>query len=116
MSNIPTLPNILPTVQHVAGVLSSVVLSSQQLLQANPGCTTDLRPIFLQFYFNPVFTLILGIPTQQTSTPTPPDKLLSARLDSITSTLQEMSQTVDRLKPKAAEVHPPIAKTPPSKS
>ena len=75
MSKIPMPQQILSTPQQVDRVLCSVILSSQHLIELDPGTIQDLRPIFLNFYANPVFTIILGLPTQTTQTPPHPTNL-----------------------------------------
>ena len=69
MLKIPTPYQIPPTPQQVNRVLHSVILSSQHLIELDPGTIQDLRPIFLNFYANPIFTIILGLPTQAPQTP-----------------------------------------------
>ena len=85
------------TPQQIAGTLRSAILASQHLIESNPSTINDLRPIFLQFYANPIFTIILGLPTQHPLTqPAPPmEPTLQQKLDSITSTLAALTQTVE---------------------
>ncbi|KAH9992253.1 hypothetical protein BJV74DRAFT_835166 [Russula compacta] len=100
MSKVPTPQQIPPTAQKVAGALRSVISASQQLIETNPSTINNLQPIYLQFYANPIFTIILGMPTQHQPVPTPLDNKLHGQLDDITSTLKALSQTVDGLKTK----------------
>ena len=73
MSKIPMPQQIPPIPQQIDGVLHLVILSSQHLIESDLGTIQDLRPIFLNFYANPIFTIILGLPTQMPQTPpTPP--------------------------------------------
>lgn len=57
--------------QHIVGALCSVINHSQQLIEHNPMTINELRPIYLHLYANPIFMLILVMPTQQTHTPLP---------------------------------------------
>lgn len=105
MSNVPTPYQILPT---PAEAFRSVVLSSQHLIENNPSTINDLRPIFLQFYANPIFTIVQGLPTQQQPIQPVPltEPLLQQKLDSITSTLAALSQTMKGLMPKPGVKNP----------
>ena len=64
MSKFPMPQQIPPTPQQIDRVLHLVNLSSQHLIESDPGTIQDLRPIFLNFYANPIFTIVLGLPTQ----------------------------------------------------
>ncbi|KAH9992189.1 hypothetical protein BJV74DRAFT_795798 [Russula compacta] len=112
MSSFPAPHQIPPTAQQVTGALRSVITASQQLIETNPSTINNLRPIFLQFYANPIFTIILGLPTQHQPTPPMPKHQLSSRLDDIVSMLKALSQTVDGLKNKPGG-KTPTPNTPP---
>ncbi|KAH9977528.1 hypothetical protein BJV74DRAFT_798541 [Russula compacta] len=84
MSSFPMPHQIPPTAQQATGALRSVITASQQLIETNPSTINDLWPIFLQFYANPIFTIVLGLPTQHQPTPPMPEHQLSSHLDDIT--------------------------------
>ncbi|KAH9959570.1 hypothetical protein BJV74DRAFT_917148 [Russula compacta] len=115
MSSFPMPHQIPPTAQQVTGALRSVITASQQLIETNPSTINDLRPIFLQFYANPIFTIVLGLPTQHQPTPPMPEHQLSSQLDDIVSMLKALSQTVDGLKNNPGG-KTPTPNTPPSAS
>ncbi|KAI0282958.1 hypothetical protein BC826DRAFT_1061854 [Russula brevipes] len=116
MPKIPTPRDIPPSTQQIAAVLSSALTASQKLISDNPEAIKDLRPIFLNIYAHPTFSLILGIPTQQ-----PPNHpAIQEQLNVIKTHLQTLSKAVEA-KTTPADVDkglssPPVAATPAAKN
>ncbi|KAF8493785.1 hypothetical protein F5888DRAFT_1806112 [Russula emetica] len=117
MSNIPTPTAISPTPQQISGSLKSVLMAAQKLISSDSKHLPDLRTSFLQFYHNPTFQLILGLPTQNQHAPSPPDNQLRAELADLKSSISALSKTVASLQPKAKGAQVPLtpAQTPPPK-
>src|SRR6266566_2176829 len=113
MSSFPT-PEIPPTPQQVAATLCSVLSASQKLISSDPKYYTELRATFTQFYYSPIFQLILGIPSQNIQTPPPQENQLKAELTNLKSTISALSKTVISLQPKAKGVQAPSTQTPPT--
>jgi hypothetical protein len=107
MSNIPTPKAIASFIPQIAGTLKSILLATHDLLRDNDNYA-DLRVTYLQFYSNPIFQLVLGIPTQQPSPPTPTDNQLQAELKEIKSTLSALSKAMNGQQPKAKGAKAPI--------
>jgi hypothetical protein len=113
MSNFSTPKEIPPTPQQVDTTLRSVITASQTLINADPRHYTNLRATFMQFYSHPTFQLILGLPSQTTSTQSPLDNQLKAELTDIKSTISALSKAMNGLQPKAKGAQPLAPQPPP---
>ncbi|KAI0244954.1 hypothetical protein BJV78DRAFT_1290029 [Lactifluus subvellereus] len=109
MSNFPTPPHPLPTIQQVTGVLQSVLSASEELLKDSPSTAEQLKPFFLSFYYHPTITKILGgLPQSQTQHP-PPTSTQDSELASIKETLAALSKAVEKLCSSKAPLPTPRA-------
>ena len=113
MSKVPMPKEIPPTPQQVDRILQSVVAHTQQLIADDPRHFANLQASFLAFYTHPTFQLILGIPSQVPSAPSPPTNQLKSELSDLKSTSQALSRTVADLQPKVTRVQAPSAHPPP---
>lgn len=77
-------------------------------MNESPAQLGELRNIFIQFYANPTFQLISGIPSQSTTKSPPPDNQLKAELNEIKSTLQALTRTVTGLQSKSTLPPPKV--------
>jgi len=114
MPDFPASQQQPPSTQRIAGALRSVLNASQELITSNPEAIHNLRQTYLQFYAHPVFTLILGIPSQNSASPQTPQPL-QKQLDTITSSIQALSKTVEGLKPFQPTHTAQTTPAPPSK-
>jgi hypothetical protein len=79
MSNIPTPKEIPPTPQQVDWTLQSVIGSAQSLISSDLQHFANLQAFFLAIYTYPTFLLILGIPSQTSTTDPQPNKQLQTK-------------------------------------
>jgi hypothetical protein len=102
-----------PSLQQLAGVLSSVTESTQNILGGNPVFLDEVRNIYRSFLTSPTTCQLLGSNPLAANPTTPPSETFRKEILNIKESITALSTTVSSLLPKATA---PRATTQPENS
>ncbi|KAI0254141.1 hypothetical protein BJV78DRAFT_1351387 [Lactifluus subvellereus] len=97
LSTTNSQPDPPPTLQQLAGVLSSVTEATKHMLDGTPGLRDEIRNVYQSFLSSPTTIKVLGNTPTTPNTPAPPSDTLHKEILAMKDSLATLSKTVSSL-------------------